>query len=473
MDLVEFQQNVDDIIQWICNYYSSIKSFPVRSQVEPGWISQLIPNSPPEQGENFEIVFKDFEKIIIPGITHWQHPRFFAYFPANTSFPSILGELLTSAIAPQCMNWATSPSATELEEKVMDWLRQMVGLSGEFVGVIQDTASTSTLVALLVARERSSNFEINQNGFDGSRYSVYCSTEAHSSIEKAVKIAGIGAKNLKKIPVDSSFALRTDILKKMILDDIKNGHKPLAVVGAFGTTSSTAFDPLDEIGEIAQEFGLWFHIDAAMAGSALILPEFATKYLDGINLADSFVFNPHKWLFTNFDCSAFFVKNKKALINTFSVTPEYLRTEFDDNVNNYRDWGIQLGRRFRALKLWFVIRSFGLEGLRQKIRQHLQWTQELAELIQSNRDFEILAPVNLNTICFRFIPDGIAPNKIDDLNKELLELVNSSGFAYLSHTYLNGRFAIRFSIGQTNTTREDIFETWKFIETSAKKILNK
>lgn len=469
MDLEEFLRSANDTLEWIYNYYQRIDTFPVSPQIKPGETKKLLPVSPPEFSEPFEEIFQDFKSIILPGIAHWQHPRFFAYFPANTSFPSILAEFLTSALAPQCMMWVTSPSATELEEKVMDWLRQMIGLSNDFVGVIQDTASTSTLVAIIVAREKASNFSVNQNGFDGQKYTIYCSTEAHSSIEKAVKIAGLGSKNLRKIPVNDKFALKAEVLRETVLRDIENGFTPLAVVGAFGTTSSTAFDPLMEIGEIAQEFGLWFHIDGAMAGSALILPEFS-EYRQWINRADSFVFNPHKWLFTNFDCSAFFIKDKNALFNTFSLTPEYLKTNLDEQVTNFRDWGIQLGRRFRALKLWFVIRSFGVEGLRNKIREHIQWAKELSETIRNEADFEVVAPVNLNTICFRYIPFGLSPQSFDDVNKKLLESVNASGFTFLSHTVLRDQFVLRFSIGQTNTTPEDVFQTWEMIKVLARKI---
>lgn len=472
MDEKDFHYYAELLIQWVEEYFKNIGNIPVFCNVEPNAIKFQLPDSPPDEGENFQIIFEDFKKVIFPGITHWQHPRFFAYFPANTSFPSILGELLSSALAPQCMMWLTSPAATELEEKVMDWLRQMIGLSNEFSGVIQDTASTSTLVALLVAREKASNYAINKNGYEFSnwKFTVYCSTEAHSSVEKAIRIAGIGSKNLRKIPVDNNYALRIDILRQKIIEDLNNGYTPLAVIGAFGTTSSTAFDPLEEIGEVTKEFGLWYHIDGAMAGSALILPEFS-KYREGVNKADSFVFNPHKWLFVNFDCSAFFIKDKNSLINTFSLTPEYLQTDFDEKVNNFRDWGIQLGRRFRALKLWFVLRSFGTNGLKNKIRNHLNWAGRLAELIQNEPFYEILAPVNLNTICFRFSPKGVSSQEIDNLNRKLLDSINSTGYAFLSHTSLNGKFVIRFSIGQTNTTWDDVLNTWNLIKSSARKLM--
>ncbi len=462
MDVQEFEKWAKQIVEWISQYYQTIETYPVKPKVTPNTILEKLPINPPSQSESFEEIFNDFSKIILPAITHWQHPRFFAYFPANNSFPSILGELFTAAIAPQCMMWLTSPAATELEERVMDWLRQMIGISEEFVGVIQDTASTSTLVSLLTAREKHSNYFINENGSGGSKFTVYCSYEAHSSIEKAVKIAGIGRKNLKKIPVDENFSMRVDLLEEQIKSDIQNGFQPLCVVGALGTTSSTAIDPLKQIGEIAKQYGLWYHIDGAMVGSALILPEF-DKIKEGINYADTFVFNPHKWLFTNFDCSAYFVKDKKALIKTFEITPEYLKTDADRQVNNYRDWGIQLGRRFRALKLWFVIRTFGVEGLKQKISSHLQWAKLLEKEIQKDGRFEILAPVNFNTICFRYEPKGRSEEEIEELNRKLFNTINDSGFAFFSHTKLKGKFAIRFSIGQTNTNWEHIAQTWEFI----------
>ncbi len=471
MEPDEFEKYAKLITNWIKDYYNNIRQYPVRSNVEPREIFNSIPDNPPVGPESFEKIFDDFQNTILKGITHWQHPRFFAYFPANTSFPSILAEFLTSALGIQAMMWLTSPSATELEEKVMIWLKNMLGLSDEFYGVIQDTASTSTLVSVLIAREKASNFEINIRGYTNNKYTVYCSEEAHSSIEKAVKIAGIGSKNLRKIPVDENFSMKTKILEQTIEEDIKNGFKPICLIGAFGTTSTTAVDPLEELGLIAQKYGLWYHIDGAMTGSALILPEYK-HYCKGINSADSFVFNPHKWLFTNFDCSAFFVKDKKSLIDTFQLTPSYLQTDFDQNVNNYRDWGIQLGRRFRALKLWFVIRSFGIKGLQEKVRYHISLAKELEYLIRSNPHFEILAPVNFTTICFRYIPNHLdrTNDNINRINKTFLERINSSGFAFLSHTILNGKFTLRFSIGQTNTTREDIMNTWKFIEQLAENI---
>ncbi|MCX7879830.1 MAG: pyridoxal-dependent decarboxylase [Ignavibacteria bacterium] len=471
LDIENFEEYAQKITQFVLDYYKNIESFPVKSIVEPGDIFHKIPNEPPIEAESFDQILDDFNKIILPGITHWQHPRFFAYFPANTSFPSILAEYLVSALGVQAMIWQTSPASTELEEKMMIWLRKLLGISEDFNGVIQDTASTSTLVALLTAREKFSNFSINNQGFRGEKFVVYCSTEAHSSIEKAVKIVGIGANNLRKIPVDDTdFSMRCELLEKQIRNDIKLGFKPLCVVGALGTTGSMAIDPLIEIGEIAKKYDLWYHIDGAMAGSALILDEFS-KLREGVNLADTFVFNPHKWLFTNFDCSAFYIKDKDTLLKTFEIYPEYLKTDLDRRVNNYRDWGIQLGRRFRSLKLWFVIRSFGIKGLKKIIRSHLDMAKELSELIEKEEIFEILAPVNFTTICFRYRPrKEDSEGNLEILNKKLLAKINESGFAYLTHTKLNGKFAIRFSIGQTNTKFAHVFETWEFIKSIAKQL---
>ncbi|MEJ5286383.1 MAG: pyridoxal-dependent decarboxylase [Bacteroidota bacterium] len=472
MNTDEFKKYAQELTKWISNYYENIRSYPVKSKAEPREIFNQLPSEIPLEGEPFENILEDFENIILKGITHWQHPRFFAYFPANTSFPSILGEYLTSALGIQAMMWLTSPSATELEEKVVHWLRDAMGISKEFTGIIQDTASTSTLVAILTAREKASNFEINENGFGKQhRYTIYCSKEAHSSIEKAVKIAGIGRNNLRKIDVDENFAMSVPKLEKAITDDLTNGFTPICIVGALGTTGSTAVDPLKEIGEIAKKYNIWYHIDGAMVGSALLLPEF--QYLTkGINYADSFVFNPHKWLFTNFDCSIYFVKNPELLKDTFSITPSYLRTDFDEIVNNYRDWGIQLGRRFRALKLWFVLRYFGLREIQAKLRKHLEFAKKLKEQILSDSRFEVLAPVNFTTICFRFSNSKLNEQELDQINKKLLEEINASGFAFLSHTTLNGKFVLRFSIGQTNTEWDDVLQTWHFIQKQANKLEN-
>ena len=471
MNLDEFKNSAYEFIDWIVEYYKNIENYPVKSQVKPGNIFNKLPDNPPLESESIEKIFSDFQNIIIQGITHWQSPNFFAYFPANSSYPSLLAEMLTQAMGAQCMKWETSPSAAELEEKVMKWMREMIGLPNFFTGVIQDTASTSTLTAILSAREKFSNYKINQSGFkDFQNLRVYCSTEAHSSIEKAVKIAGIGKDNLVKIDVDDDYKMNVTQLKYYIEKDLQKDYKPMFVVAALGTTGSTAIDPLKEIAELCKRYNIWLHVDAAFAGSALILPEYR-RMIEGIEQVDSFVLNPHKWLFTNFDCSAYFVKDKTALVSTFEILPEYLKTKSDNEVNNYCDWGIPLGRRFRALKLWFVIRSFGVNGLQEKLRYHISLAKELEEKIRNEKDFEILAPRTLNLICFRFKPEGInSPTELDKLNEKLLHKINETGKIYISHTKLNGTYSLRFIIAQTNVTREHVENAWEIIKLISKKI---
>ena len=467
-NIEEFRKYAHEIVDWIAEYYENIESYPVKSKVQPGEIFSLLPEEPPAQGESMQDILSDFDRIILPGITHWQSPGFHAYFPANTSFPSVLGEMLTSALAAQCMKWDTSPAATELEEKVMTWLKGMLGLPAFFQGVIQDTASTSTLTAILSAREKFSDFRINREGIKKEEnFRVYCSTQAHSSVEKAVKIAGIGSDNLVKIDTDDAFRMDMGKLREAILNDIGTGKKSLCVVIALGTTSSTAIDSLSEAAAICSEFNVWLHVDAAYAGSALILPEYRWM-IEGIEGADSFVFNPHKWLFTNFDCSAYFVKNKTTLVNTFQLVPEYLKSQSQGKVNDYSDWGIQLGRRFRALKLWFVLRSFGVEGLQEKLRYHLKLADRFVELLKTDNHFEILTPVTMNVICFRYLPEKVTgEQEINKFNEELLHRINSGGKIYLTHTKLNGIYAIRMVIAQTNVQERHVNIAWNIIRSTA------
>ncbi|MBM2813857.1 MAG: aromatic-L-amino-acid decarboxylase [Ignavibacteria bacterium] len=464
MNSKEFRQIGKELIDKIADYFDQIEDYPVKSQVKPGEILGQIPSNAPVQGEEFPDIIMDFDNIIMPGMTHWQHPRFFAYFTANNSFPSLLGEMLTAALGAQCMIWETSPAAAELEEAMMNWLRDMIGLPKEFTGCIQDTASTATLVSILTARESRTNYHINHSGFGKQpTYRLYCSTEAHSSIEKAAKIAGIGRSNVVKIPVDSNFAMVTSELEYAIKTDINNGNVPLAVIAAFGTTSTTAIDPIDEIGEICRKYSVWLHVDAAFAGSALVLPEIR-PLLKGMEYVDTFVFNPHKWMFTNFDCSAYFVRNKETLIRTFEIMPEYLKTGSDSVVNNYRDWGIQLGRRFRALKLWFVLRSFGVEGIQSRIREHIILAEELRKKIEEHSDFEIAAPSPFNLVCFRYKPHGIDDiNELNELNESLHKKLNATGKIYLTHTKLNNLYTLRMVIGQTNVSREHVEFAWELI----------
>jgi aromatic-L-amino-acid decarboxylase len=465
----EFRKYAHELVDWMADYLENLEQYPVKPPVKPGDIKAKLPHHAPEQGEAFEQIFQDFKDIIVPGMTHWQHPKYFAYFPAMNSEPSILAEMLTATLGAQCMIWLTSPAAEELEERTMEWLRDMLGLPQHFTGVIQDTASTATLVALLTAREVASDFRINQSGWQGDeKYRIYASTQAHSSIDKAVRIAGFGIDNLIKIGVDENYAMIPSQLAQALRQDIRDGYRPLCVVSCIGTTSSTAIDPVESIATIAKLHGLWHHVDAAYAGSALLLPEL--RWMSkGLESADSFVFNPHKWMLTNFDCSAYFVRDKMALVNTFSILPEYLKTDADKEVNNYRDWGIQLGRRFRALKLWFVIRSYGIEGLREKIRQHIEWAQWLKMQVEQAPDFELMAPVPLNLVCFRYHPTGVDDEaELESINSTLLQKLNDSGKIFLTQTKLNGTYILRLVGGTNHLTFEDVQEAWALVQAYAK-----
>jgi aromatic-L-amino-acid decarboxylase len=464
----DFRRSGHQFVDWIADYFENIEKFPVLSRNEPGDVKKLIPAVPPSRGEAMEGIFGDFEKIILPGITHWQHPGWFAYFPANNSPASVLGELLTAGLGAQCMLWQTSPAAAELEEVVVDWLRQMIGLPDGFSGVIQDTASTATLCALLSARERATGFETNETGFKAP-LTVYASEEVHSSADKGVRIAGYGKRNFRRIPTDGRFAMIPEKLEEALVRDKEAGLVPALVMGTAGTTSSGAVDPLRAVGEICRKHGVWFHVDAAWAGTAALLPE-KRWVLDGAELADSLVFNPHKWMLTNFDCSAYFVRDPGALIRTFEIHPEYLKTGVDAKVKNYRDWGIQLGRRFRALKLWFVIRNYGVEGLQAMVREHLRLAALVKEWVEADARFELLAPVDLGLVCFR-LNTGRDGTELDALNKRLLERINAAGPVYLTHTALRGKFAIRLVVGQRTTEERHVRGAWYIICAAADEVL--
>ncbi len=469
MNKETFREFGHRFIDWAADYMNEVQKFPVLSQVKPGQIRQQLPRTPPQKGEPMDMLFHDFQDIILPGITHWQHPSWFAYFPANNSPASVLAELLTAALGAQCMIWQTSPAAAELEELVLEWLRQMLSLPDGMAGVIQDTASTATLVALLTAREVATNFESNQVGIKNSLM-VYASEETHSSIEKGVKIAGYGRENLRYIPTDESFALIPAKLEEAIEKDKKAGRQPACVVATLGTTSSTAIDPLAEIGSICSRHNLWLHVDAAFAGTAAILPE-KRWILEGAEYMDSFVFNPHKWMLTNFDCSAYFVKDQGALIRTFEIHPEYLRTGLDAQVKNFRDWGIQLGRRFRALKLWFVIRSYGVEGLQKVVREHIRLAELVKEWVENHDFFELMAPVPLSLVCFR-LNDGRDEDALNELNKRLLESVNKTGKVFLTHTTLREKFVLRMAIASRTTQEQHVREAWDLITEKAAHLVN-
>jgi aromatic-L-amino-acid decarboxylase len=466
----DFRRYAHELVEWMAGYMENVENYHVKSQVKPREIFDKIPGIPPANPEPFTNLINDLEEIIMPGITHWQSPDFFAYFPANTSPPSILAEMIIATLGAQCMNWETSPAAAELEEKMMIWLRDMIGLPDYFEGVIQDSASTGTLAAILIAREKVTGFAFNNEGGNAvGKLRIYTSEQAHSSVEKAVKISGIGRNNLMKIPVRRDFSMDPSKLEEAIDRDIKKGYKPCCVVATIGTTGSTAVDPLKAIGEICSKNGILLHVDAAMAGTALILPEFQWM-IDGKEYIDTFLFNPHKWMFTNFDCTAFFTKDAGNLIKTFEILPEYLKTRTRGKVNDYRDWGIPLGRRFRALKLWSVIRSYGTEGLQHKIREHIEFAARLKEMILKEPDFEILAPVTLNVVCFRFHPEGKSEEQLNAVNEKLNHLLNDSGKIYLTHTVLNKKYTLRMVTGQTNVTIGHVEKAWELIKETARSI---
>ena len=459
----EFRRYGRELIDWIADYYEQVENYPVLSQVQPGDIRAQLPAEPPQQGEDFEAMLKDVDDIILPGITHWQSPNFFAYFPTGASFPSILGDLLSSGLGVQGMLWATSPAATELETHVLDWLVDMLGLPKKFLssetggGVIQDSASSATLTALLAARERTTAFATREQGLR-SNLVAYTSSQAHSSVEKAMMIAGLGRENLRLIEVDEAFAMRPADLARKIAEDRAAGLVPTFVSATIGTTSSNAIDPVREIGEICQREGIWLHVDAAMSGAAAICPEFRWTH-DGLELANSYCFNPHKWLFTNFDADAFFVADRASLINALSILPEYLKNQATQSgaVIDYRDWQIALGRRFRALKLWFVIRHYGVEGLQYHIRRHIELAQQFTAWVEEDARFELMAPAPLNLVCFRHKAG-------DDFNQALMERLNASGDLYLTHTKLDGVFTLRMSIGQEQTDAKHVEQAWERIQ---------
>ncbi len=466
----EFRKQGKLMIDWIADYYENIEKYPVLSQVQPGDIKTNLPQSAPTESEPMEQIMADVNTILMPGITHWQSPNFFAYFPANASGPSILGDLLSSGLGVQGMLWATSPACTELETRVLDWLAEILQLPEKFKStstggaVIQDTASSAALSAVLAARERKTNFKTNDSGNPGNLV-AYVSSQTHSSVEKAVKIAGIGKDNLRQIGVNENLAMRADLLEEAIKNDLQTGLIPFFVCATVGSTSTNAIDPLNEIGQICEKYQLWMHIDAAMSGTAAICPEYR-HILNGVELADSFSFNPHKWMFTNFDCNCFFIADRSVLIKTLSILPEYLKNQATESgaVIDYRDWHIQLGRRFRSLKLWFVIRHYGVNGLRYHIQEHIRIAQQFAEWVRTSAEFDLVAPAPLNLVCF-------AHQKGNDFNKKLLETINGTGKMYFTHSVINGKYVLRMCIGQTNTKEEHVSDAWKTIQKTANELI--
>ena len=467
MDTDRFRKYGREIVEWIARYYETIEKYPVKSRLAPGDVKAALPPLPPTGSESFDLFLKDFDEIIMPGITHWQSPSFFAYFPANTSPPSVLAEMLTAALGAQCMIWETSPAAAELEERMMEWLREMTGLPPEFEGVIQDSASSATLAALITAREKVTAYRSNREGMQSAgRLRIYASAQAHSSVEKGAGVAGFGRDNLVRIPVLGDYSIDTDALREAVEKDISEGYIPCCVVATMGTTGTTAVDPLRAVGEICREKNIWLHVDAALGGTALLLPEMRWM-ADGIEYVDSLVFNPHKWMFTNFDCSVYFVRDAAALIRSFEILPEYLKTRTRGKVNDYRDWGIPLGRRFRALKLWAVIRSYGVEGLQSMIREHLRLAKTLSQQIEAEENFVLMAPVPLNTVCFRYSPPGMSDEETNRLNEKINHTLNDTGSIYITHTSVDGMYVLRMVTAQTGVTEGHVQKAWEMIKECA------
>jgi aromatic-L-amino-acid decarboxylase len=464
----EFRTIGHQVIDWIADYRARLAEFPVMARSAPGEIKAALPAAPPEQPEGFAAVFRDLEQILLPGLGHWQHPHFFGYFPGNAALASVLGDYLSSGLGVMGLSWQASPALTELEEVVTDWMRQMVGLSPAWSGVIQDTASTSTLVALLCARERSSGYSLGRGGLQAEAHPlvVYTSSESHSSVEKAALLTGFGRDNVRRIPHDATYAMLPDALRRAIWQDLTEGKKPCAVVATSGTTTSTALDPVGAIAEVAREHGLWLHVDAAMAGSAMILPECRWMW-QGVEEANSLVLNPHKWLGVVFDCSLYFVRDPEHLVRVLSTNPSYLQSAADGRVKNLRDWGIPLGRRFRALKLWCLLRAEGVAGLEARLRRDLDNARWLAEQVASTPNWRVLAPVPLQTVCIRHEPPGLEGEALDRHTLDLAERVNRSGKAWLTPATLDGRWMVRISIGSEATEREHVEALWGLLHREA------
>jgi aromatic-L-amino-acid decarboxylase len=464
----EFRAAGHRLIDWIADYRAKIATRPVMSQVAPGAIKAQLPSAPPELAEPFEAIMADVERVVLPGVSHWQHPAFFAYFPSNGLPASVLGDFLSTGLGTLGLAWQSSPALTEVEEVVAEWMRRMLGLSETWSGVIQDTASTSSLVALLCARERATGYGAARGGLqaEGQPLTVYTTAHAHSSIDKAALLAGFGRANIRHVPHDDAYAMRPDALHRMIADDRAKGMKPCAVVATTGTTATTALDPLEPIAAVAREFAVWLHVDAAMAGSAMILPECRWMWA-GVEGADSLVVNAHKWLGAAFDCSLYYVRDPQHLIRVMSTNPSYLQTAADAQVKNLRDWGLPLGRRFRALKLWFLIREQGVAGLQARLRRDIANAQALADEIRKTPGWQVLAPVPLQTLCVRHTPPGVEDEALDRHTLAWVDKINRSGEAYLTPALLDGRWMVRVSIGAPATERADVMALWRLMRRTA------
>jgi aromatic-L-amino-acid/L-tryptophan decarboxylase len=465
MDREEFRRFGHELVDWIANYFDRIDDLPVLAAIEPGDLKAQLPVAPPVNGEPMEQIVSDLDRLIVPALTHWSHPSFFAYFATSTSGPGILGELLTAAFDNKAMLWRTSPASTELEEVTLDWLRQMMGLDPGMVGIIYDTASVSSMHAIAAAREGVEQ-RIREDGMSGRPdlplLRVYVSEQAHSSIEKGVITLGLGQRALRKIPTDAEFRMDSRALAAAIEEDKAAGHLPFCVVATVGTTSTSSIDPVPEIVPICEQHAIWLHVDAAYAGSAAIVPEFRS-ILAGCERADSLVTNPHKWLFTPFDLSVLYCRHMDLLKRAFSLVPEYLKTPEQEKVRSGSDYGIQLGRRFRALKLWMVIRYFGHEGLAARIREHCRLANLFASWVKESADWDLMAPHPLALVCFRACPESFAEKDLDALNEAIMHGVNSSGRALLSHTKLNDKLTLRLSIGNIRTTEAHVRRVWELL----------
>ncbi len=473
MDPETFRREAHRVADWIADYLADPSRYPVLAQVSPGDVRKQLPSDPPDSGESFDVIFSDFEKIILPGITHWNHPGFFAYFAITGSGPGVLAEFLSAALNQQAMLWRTSPSATELEEVVLRWLQRLMHLPDEFEGVIYDTASISTLHALAAAREQVVP-AVRERGMAGredlGRFRIYCSDQTHSSIDKAVILLGLGHESLRKIPTDADFRMRVDALRAAIADDRAEGITPMAVVATIGSTSTTSVDPLRDIATICSDESIWLHVDAAYAGVAAMVPGFE-HLLDGVETADSLVVNPHKWLFTPFDLSVLYCRHMDVIRGAFSLVPEYLRTTDPSGIRNLMDTGIQLGRRFRALKLWMVMRHFGAQGLRARLAEHMRLARLFAAWVEASDDFELLAPVPFSVVCFRWKPTAAqSESAIDRANERLLEAINKTGEIFVSHTRLDNKFVIRLAVGNLHTTEVHVRLAWDLLQRHTKTI---
>ena len=459
----DFRRYGYEVVDWIANYFEHIGEYPVLSQIEPGSLTSALPASAPEQGEDFGDVLKDVDRLILPAVTHWNHPNFHGLFSTSTSSVGVFGEMLAAAFDMKAMLWRTSPASTELEDVVLDWLRQMMNLPNHFEGIIYDTASVSTMHAIAAARERA-NLNVRELGMSGRDdlplLRVYCSEHVHSSIDKSVITLGLGTRSLRKIAVNERFEMRPDALAEAIEEDLDAGYIPICVIPTIGTTSSTSVDPVDAIADICEKHGIWLHVDAAYAGSAAIVPEMQ-HYFKGCERADSIVTNPHKWLFTPFDLSVLYCRDLDELKQAFSLVPEYLKTSDTSDVKNGMDYGIQLGRRFRALKLWFVMRYFGREGLIDRIREHCRLARLFASWVEESSNFEMIAPVPFALVCFRACPASVGD--LDALNERIMNDINASGEAYLSHTKLDGKFTLRLSVGSIRVEEKHLVKVWELL----------